>query len=39
MALAASVLKAGDSSLYGLAGRVQTVQQAITFLGTREVAA
>ena len=39
MALAAAVLKAVNSSLYGLAGRVQTVQQAITFLGTREVAA
>lgn len=38
MALAAAVLKAVNSSLYGLAGRVQTVQQAITFLGTREVA-
>lgn len=39
MALAAAVLKAVNSSLYGLAGRVQSVQQAITFLGTREVAA
>src|SRR2546423_5732362 len=39
MALAAAVLKAVNSSLYGLAGRVQTVQQAITYLGTREVAA
>jgi HD-like signal output (HDOD) protein len=39
MALASAVLKAVNSSLYGLAGRVQTVQQAITFLGTREVAA
>ena len=39
MALASSVLKAVNSSLYGLAGRVQSVQQAITFLGTREVAA
>jgi HD-like signal output (HDOD) protein len=38
MALAAAVLKAVNSSLYGLSGRVQTVQQAITFLGTREVA-
>ena len=39
MALAAAVLKAVNSSLYGLRGRVQTVQQAITHLGTREVAA
>lgn len=38
MALASAVLKAVNSSLYGLAGRVQTVQQAITYLGTREVA-
>lgn len=39
MALAAAVLKAVNSSLYGLSGRVQTVRQAITYLGTREVAA
>ena len=38
MALAAAVLKAVNSSLYGLAGRVQTVRQAVTYLGTREVA-
>lgn len=38
MALAAAVLKAVNSSLYGLSGRVQTVQQAVTFLGMREVA-
>jgi HD-like signal output (HDOD) protein len=38
MALAAAVLKAVNSSLYGLKGRVQTVKQAITYLGTREVA-
>lgn len=38
MALAAAVLKAVNSSLYGLSGRVQTVRQAITYLGTREVA-
>jgi HD-like signal output (HDOD) protein len=38
MALAAAVLKAVNSSLYGLKGRVQTVQQAITYLGMREVA-
>ena len=39
MALAAAVMKAVNSSLYGLAGRVQSVQQAITYLGTREVSA
>ena len=37
MALAAAVLRAVNSSLYGLKGRVQTVQQAITYLGTREI--
>ena len=39
MALAAAVLKAVNSSLYGLNGRVQSVQQAITYLGLREVTA
>jgi HD-like signal output (HDOD) protein len=39
MALAAAVLKSVNSSLYGLSGRVQSVHQAITYLGTREVAA
>jgi HD-like signal output (HDOD) protein len=39
MALAAAVLKAVNSSLYGLTGRVQSAQQAITYLGMREVAA
>lgn len=39
MALAAAVLKAVNSSIYGLSGRVQSVHQAITYLGTREVAA
>ncbi len=38
MALAAAVLKAVNSSLYGIKGRVQSVQQAITYLGMREVA-
>ena len=38
MALASAVLKAVNSSLYGWSGRVQSVQQAITYLGTREVA-
>ena len=39
MALTAAVMKAVNSSLYGLKGRVQSVQQAITYLGMREVAA
>jgi len=39
MALASAVLKAVNSSLYGLKGRVQTVHQAITYLGMREVSA
>ena len=39
MALAAAVLKAVNSSLYGLKGRVQSVQQAVTYLGMREIAA
>jgi len=39
MSLAAAVMKAVNSSLYGLKGRVQSVQQAVTYLGTREVAA
>jgi HD-like signal output (HDOD) protein len=39
MALAAAVMKAVNSSLYGLRGRVQSVHQAITYLGMREVAA
>jgi HD-like signal output (HDOD) protein len=40
MALAAAMMKAVDSSLYGLKkGRVQTVLQAVQYLGLREVAA
>lgn len=39
MALASSVLRAVNSSLYGLKGRVQSVHQALTYLGMREVAA
>src|SRR3569833_2721337 len=39
MALAAAVLKAVNSSLYGLKGRVQSVQQAAAYLGMREDAA
>ena len=38
MALSAAVLRAVNSSLYGLRGRVQSAQQAITYLGMREVA-
>lgn len=38
MALAAAVMKAVNSSLYGLKGRVQSVHQAIAYLGMREVA-
>ena len=38
MALAAAVMKAVNSSLYGLKGRVQSVHQAITYMGMREVA-
>ena len=38
MALAAAVMKAVNSSLHGLKGRVQNVHQAITYLGMREVA-
>jgi HD-like signal output (HDOD) protein len=37
MALSAALLKAVNSSLYGLKGRVQSAQQAITYLGMREV--
>jgi HD-like signal output (HDOD) protein len=39
MALAAAVMKAVNSSMYGLSGRVQSVHQAVTYLGTREVVA
>ena len=39
MALASAVMKAVNSLLYGLKGRVQSVQQAITYLGLREVVA
>lgn len=37
MALAAAMLKAVNSSFYGLKGRVQTVLQALQYLGLREV--
>ena len=39
MALAAAVLRAVNSSLYGLQGRVRTVLQAAQYLGLREIAA
>lgn len=39
MALASAVLKAVNSSIYGLSGRVRSVHQAITYIGIREVAA
>ena len=39
MALASAVLKAVNSSMYGLSGRVRSVHQAITYIGVREVAA
>lgn len=39
MALASAVLRAVNSSLYGLKGRVQSVQQAATYLGLREISA
>jgi len=39
MALASAVMKAVNSSLYGLKGRVQSVLQAVQYLGLREVAA
>lgn len=39
MALAAAVMKAVNSSLYGLKGRVQSVLQAVQYLGMREVVA
>ena len=39
MALAAAVMKAVSSAVTGVRGRVNSVQQAVTFLGIREVAA
>lgn len=39
MALASAVMRAVNSALYGLKGRVQSVQQAVTYLGLREVVA
>ena len=37
MSFAAAVMKAVNSPLYGLKGRVQSVQQAVTYLGVREI--
>lgn len=39
LSLAAAVMNTVISPLYGLKGRVQSVQQAVTFLGVREVSA
>lgn len=39
MALAAALLRSVNSSLFSLKGRIQTVREALTFLGSREVAA
>lgn len=39
MALAAAVLKTVNSPLYGLSVRVESVQQALTYLGLRQIAA
>jgi HD-like signal output (HDOD) protein len=39
MSLAAAVMKAVNSPLYGLQGRVHSVQEAVTYLGVREISA
>ncbi|HEX7638083.1 MAG TPA: HDOD domain-containing protein [Burkholderiaceae bacterium] len=39
MSFAAAVMKAVNSPLYGLRGRVQSVQQGVTYLGVREISA
>jgi HD-like signal output (HDOD) protein len=39
MSLAAAVMKAVNSPLYGLRGRVHSVQEAVTYLGVREISA
>ena len=39
MSFAAAVMTAVNSPLYGLKGRVQSVQQAVTYLGVREISA
>ena len=38
MALASAVMRAVNSAIYGVAGRVQSVRQALSYLGTQEVA-
>ena len=38
MALASAVMRAVNSAIYGVAGRVQSVRQALGYLGTQEVA-
>jgi len=39
MSFAAAVMKAVNSPLYGLQGRVRSVQEAVTYLGVREISA
>lgn len=39
MALASAMMKAVNSPLYGIKGRAQTVHQAVSYLGIREVSA
>jgi HD-like signal output (HDOD) protein len=39
MSFAAAVMKAVNSPLYGLKGRVHSVQEAVTYLGVREISA
>jgi HD-like signal output (HDOD) protein len=39
MSFAAAVMKAVSAPLYGLQGRVRSVQEAVTFLGLREISA
>jgi HD-like signal output (HDOD) protein len=39
MSMASAVLKTVNSSMFGVSGRVKSVREAITYLGTRELAA
>lgn len=39
MSLAAAVMKAINSPIYGMKGRVRSVQDAVTYLGVREISA
>jgi HD-like signal output (HDOD) protein len=39
MSFAAAVMKAVNAPLYGLQGRVRSVQEAVTYLGVREISA